>query len=416
MDIDNDKIPESNEQTQPIEETDNINKTSTEEPAQSFTPYTPPKKEKKKGAVTAWALVGCMALSAVSGAAGGYLGAKYITPSQNSGGTVIYQSVIRNVSTVSEADSPLTYSQVSELVADSVVEITTEMLSQNSYMPQYVTTGAGSGVVISADGYIVTNNHVIENATKITVTLHNGEKYEATLVATDEQTDLAVLKIEAENLSPATIGKSSELSVGEEILVVGNPLGELGGSVSNGIISALDRQITIDGNEMTLLQTNAAVNPGNSGGGMFNMYGELVGIVNAKGSGSDIDNLGFAIPTDSAINVIEQLIDYGYVKDRPRLGITMVEINDAYSAMQYKVSEYGVYVVKVEDGSAADKAGMEIGDRLVSIGSREITTSSDVGAALSVYKAGDTAEVKVSRDSKEITLNVVFDEYSPETK
>ncbi len=380
----------------------------------SFSPYKPPKKEKKAKGITAWVLVLCIVLSAVSGAAGGYISGKYTNGSRGGEGSVVmYQSVIRNVSTQSDEDEPLTYAQVSALVEDSVVEITTEKTSGNSYMPQYVTTGAGSGVILTADGYIVTNNHVIDGAEKINVTLHNGESYEATLVATDEQTDLAVIKIEAEGLSPVTIGKSSELQTGDEILVVGNPLGELGGSVSKGIISALDRQITIDGNEMTLLQTDAAVNPGNSGGGMFNMYGELVGIVNAKSSGSDVDNIGFAIPIDSATDVIEQLISFGYVQDRPRLGVTMVEITDSFTALQYRVNEYGVYILQVEDGSCADKAGIKVGDRLVSIGDVEISSADNVSSALSNFKAGDSVEITVSRDGKNLTLNAVLDEYVP---
>lgn len=379
--------------------------------------YKPPKNPSKRGIkVSVWLLVVCVILSAVSGGVGGYFASRALqTGNGGSGNVIMYESVIRNVSDSDDADFALTVSEVNELTEDSVVEITTEQLVTSSYYGQYITNGAGSGVVFSSDGYIVTNNHVIDGATKITVTLHNNEQYEATLVATDEKTDLAVLKIDAKDLVPVILGDSSELKTGESVVVIGNPLGSLGGSVSSGIISAMDREVLIDNNTMTLLQTDAAVNPGNSGGGMFNMYGELVGIVNAKGSGSDIDNLGFAIPINTAKDVVEQLVSVGYVQNRAYLGISMVEISSSYAAMQYRVNELGVYVATVTSGSAADKAGMKTGDRIVKIGDSDISSASDVSAALDKYRAGDSTEIVVKRDSKELTLDVVFDEYVPES-
>lgn len=375
--------------------------------------YKPPKPQRNTK-ISVWILVLCMVISTVSGSLGGYL-AGYLQSGKGKGGNVVmYESVIRKVADEDDADLVLSISEVNELTEHSVVEITTEQLVTSSYFGQYITNGAGSGVIFSSDGYIVTNNHVIEGATKIIVTLRNSEQYEAELVATDEKTDLAVIKIQAEDLVPVILGDSSLLRTGESIVVIGNPLGELGGSVSAGIISAKDREILIDNNTMTLLQTDAAVNPGNSGGGMFNMYGELVGIINAKGSGSDIDNLGFAIPINTAKDIVEQLINVGYVQNRAYWGISMVEINNAYTAMQYRVNEYGVYVAEVISGGAADKAGMKVGDRIVKIGDREISSYSDVSLALDGYKSGDSAEIVVERDSKEIILDVTFAEYVPE--
>ena len=233
--------------------------------------------------------------------------------------------VIRQVSTLkgvtSTAGEDLTYAEAAAIVKDSVVEINTEYTVRNSWF-QYATGGAGSGVILSYDGYIITNAHVIldENmrnpADTITVRLTDGTEYRAAIVNYDTYEDIALLKIDASGLTPAHIGDSDELVVGEEVLVVGNPLGELGGTVTNGIISATEREIEVEDTMMTLLQTNAAVNLGNSGGGMFNLKGELVGIVNAKSSGSGIEGIGFAIPSNQAISIAEKLMDSDYVAEK----------------------------------------------------------------------------------------------------
>ncbi|MBR6602629.1 MAG: trypsin-like peptidase domain-containing protein, partial [Clostridia bacterium] len=229
--------------------------------------------------------------------------------------------------------------QVVALVKDSVVEITTEQVVNGHSFYQYVQSGAGSGVIIAKEGHVITNNHVIDGASKITVRLTNGNEYEAKLIGTDASSDIAILKINAdEELTVATLGTSAKLSVAEEVIVIGNPLGELGGTVTNGIVSALAREINIDGEKMTLIQTNAAVNPGNSGGGMFNLYGELVGIVNAKSSGSDVEGLGFAIPIDTAYDIVLQLMDYGYVRGRVDHGLELIDIGDLFTAASYRVS------------------------------------------------------------------------------
>ena len=185
------------------------------------------------------------------------------------------------------------------------------------------------------------------HSTSISVTLFDGSVYKAVLIASDDLSDLAIIRIDATGLSPVILGDSDTAKVGDSVLIVGNPLGELGGSVSQGIISATDRAITVEGKPMVLLQTDAAINPGNSGGAMFNMYGELIGVVNAKSTGSSIDNLGFAIPVNTAKPIIEQLLDFGYVKGRAYMGISMISVNDVFTSMQYRVNEYGVYVTGV---------------------------------------------------------------------
>ena len=236
----------------------------------------------KKG--TALLLAGCLVLSMVGGAGGAVIAAK--SGLLGTGSTVLYQGV--EVPSTNGSTVGVSYSGVVQQVEDSVVAITTESVATNYFFRQYVTQGAGSGVVLTADGYIVTNYHVIKGAQQITVTANDGSTYAATLVGTDEDNDIAVLKVNAKDLTPAILGDSDTLKVGDAVLAIGNPLGTLSGTVTDGIVSALERQVTIDGNNMTLLQTSAAVNPGNSGGGLFNASGELIGIVNAKSTSDSL--------------------------------------------------------------------------------------------------------------------------------
>ncbi|MBO4360141.1 MAG: trypsin-like peptidase domain-containing protein [Eubacteriaceae bacterium] len=352
-------------------------------------------------------------IAMVSGTAGGLITYYLMSRNAPAAEPVMYQTVIRYASEGEQPDAELTCAQVSEMTQNSVVQISTEMIQTSIYMQQYITSGAGSGVILSEDGYIVTNNHVIANATSVSVTLFDGTVYEASVVAADEMTDLAIIKIEASGLKPVILGDSDSVRVGDSVMIVGNPLGELGGSVSHGIISATDRSISVEGKPMVLLQTDAAINPGNSGGAMFNMYGELIGIVNAKSTGSSIDNLGFAIPVSTAKPVIEELLAYGYVRGRAYMGISMVSVNDVFTSMQYRVNEYGVYVTGVVSGSAADKAGVKTGDRIVSIGGYAINTDADVTMALLKFSAGDKTDIVIKRDGKEKSLDIVFDEYVP---
>ncbi len=314
----------------------------------------------------------------------------------------------------------LSASTVVYRVADSVVEITTETIVRSNVIGQYVTSGAGSGVIISADGFIITNNHVISDADSIVVTLTDGTQYSATLIGTDEESDIALLWIDAEgkDLTVATMGSSFDLVVGEDVIAIGNPLGSLGGTVTEGIISATAREISIDGTDMTLLQISAPINPGNSGGGLFNMAGELVGIVNAKCSSEDVEGLGFAIPIDTAYDIVCELYRYGYVRGRVTTGLSLVDVSSANLALRYFNSMYtGVYVY---ESTLTDE--LKTGDLILSFDGTEVTTSSEIKTLLEGKKVGDTVEVVVYRSSnsgrhwEQVTVNLTLGEKQPTQK
>lgn len=317
---------------------------------------------------------------------------------------------------VAQTNGTACASQVAEVAAktiDSVVEIRTESITMgNRMMGQYISEGAGSGVIISKDGKIVTNAHVIDGASKITVRTRDGKECTASLLGSDAKTDLAVLKVEAGGLTPANYGVSSTLVVGEPVLAIGNPLGELGGTVTDGIISALGRQIEVDGQTMTLLQTNASINPGNSGGGLFDAEGKLIGIVNAKSSGSGIEGLGFAIPIDSAIPVIEQLIENGYVTGRVDVGMTFMDVNEQ-AAYLYRLGSAGVYVSGVTYNGSAANAGVQRGDRIVTFDGVSVKNASEIDTVLSKYRVGDTVRLTVERNGKKKTVSMKLGEQRP---
>ena len=383
----------------------------------------PPKKKKKfNGKHVARSAV-ALVLAAAMGFAGGFVGAKF----GGSGKVVIQQvapsstasssdSADSSITAASSSGSSLTTEQVADLVSPSVVVITTEQVvySQWSWYGQnQVESGAGSGVIISSDGYILTCAHVVDGASTITVTI--GDKdYTATLVGEDTTSDIAVIKIDADGLTPATVGNSDSLKVGQSVMAVGNPLGELGGTVTGGMISALNRSVTIQGsssvNTMSLIQMDASVSPGNSGGGLFNMNGELVGIVNAKSSSSDAEGLGFAIPINDAIKVAQELLENGYVTGRPYLGITYLAVTDAQTASQLGVNAYGVYVVEVVKGGPAEKAGLQAGDRIVSVDGTEIASKDDLGTLMQKHAAGDTLSITIAREGQMQTVNVTLGE------
>ncbi|MDD4798964.1 MAG: trypsin-like peptidase domain-containing protein [Clostridia bacterium] len=307
---------------------------------------------------------------------------------------------------------PLTAVQVAAMTANSVVEINTE-ITASFWGQRYTSQAAGSGVIINTDGYIVTNAHVIEGAQKITVRTTDGTDYSAKLIGRDSQSDLAVLKINGGSFTAATLGNSSQLVLGQEIVVIGNPLGKLGGTVTKGIISALDREITIDNQTMNLLQTDAAINGGNSGGGMFNMYGELVGIVNAKSSGIGIEGLGFAIPIDDAKSVINDLIDNGYVTGRAVIGVTLTQVADSgyyYYYPQQQRYEAGIYVYAVN----VPNCPLQEGDMLVTLDGTEIKALSDVSDVLKKHSPGDLIKATVKRDGSTKTLSITLRESTPQ--
>lgn len=331
---------------------------------------------------------------------GGFIGNALSTHFQFSKQPVFYQSVNTNNSTNKNSNS---ITEISKKAIQSVVEIQTEAISTNSFFPQAITSGAGSGVILSKDGYIVTNHHVINDADKIRVITHDHKSYDAKLIGYDASTDLAVVKIDAKDLIPAILGSSKSLEVGNTAIAIGNPLGELGGTVTSGIISATDREITIDNQQMQLLQTNAAINPGNSGGGLFNDHGELIGIVNAKSSGENIEGLGFAIPIDHAKPIIESLISNGYVKDRASLGVMLSVANNPMNP-----NTSAVFIVNVEKGSAADKAGLKAGDQILKIENKKVSDVSDIKTVINNHKSGDTVSLKILRenDTKDIKVKL----------
>ncbi len=345
---------------------------------------------------------------------------------QTSSGTpvVIYKTANDvETSTSTTPGDDLTYAQVAAIVKDSVVEINTEYTTKNSWF-QYTMGGAGSGVILTEDGYIVTNAHVIldenlENvADSVTVRLTDGTEYPAKVEQYDADEDIAVLKIEAAGLTPASCGDSDKLVVGEELIIVGNPLGELGGSVSNGIVSATEREIQVGGVTMHLIQTNAAVNPGNSGGGMFNMKGELVGIVNAKSSGTGIEGLGFAIPINQAMFVAEELMTHGYVSGKPMIGVSL---EDAYGSGRLSYffglggnsgAKEGVYVRELVEGMNDDV--LKEGDRIIAVNGEEISSSDDIKALVYASSVGDKLTFQLYRDNKLIEVEVTVYERTPE--
>ncbi len=310
----------------------------------------------------------------------------------------------------SAGEDHLSVATVVARVSASVVEITTETIVQSGHIGQYITSGAGSGVIISGDGFIVTNNHVIEGANSITVRINDGKEFAATLVGTDPDTDIAVLWIDAGAypLTVATLGASFDLVVGEDIIAIGNPLGSLGGTVTEGMISATARDINVGGADMTLLQVSAPINPGNSGGGLFNLAGELVGVVNAKMSSEEIEGLGFAIPVDTAYEVILELIEYGYVRGRPSFGATVVDVTSVQTAMRYFNSFYtGVYVYD---------EGHEIllyGDLIITADGYEIPDSATLTAVIKSHSVGDTLELTILRGRQEMTVTVTVREAVP---
>ncbi|MBQ9961044.1 MAG: trypsin-like peptidase domain-containing protein [Firmicutes bacterium] len=360
-----------------------------------------PKKEKEKYVTKkffAVTLIIAMVFSAVMGA--GVFGIAVSL----SGGKIINDN---NFSLAEVTGSELSIQKIVAKNENSVVAITTESVSTDSWARQYVTNGAGSGVVYSEDGYILTNNHVIDDATSIKITMHNGDTYKASLVASDPQTDVAVLKVNAKDLDPVDLGSSDAVSVGDLAIAIGNPLGTLAGTATEGIISGLEREITLSGKSMTLIQISASVNPGNSGGGVFDHYGNLIGLVVAKSSGSDVEGLGFAIPVDTVKKVADALIEDGYVKGRPAAGITIVDLTSASDAMKYGVKTTGVYIDEVT-GSNAKKAGLKAGDLIYMINDKKVTDSDMLVREIQSHEVGEKVTFTIVRNDEMKDYEVVL--------
>lgn len=326
---------------------------------------------------------------------------------------------LNNAGFGSESVTPTTYSiakssksaiSAEEIIAKnspSVVEIRTEAIARDGWLNNFVKQGAGSGVIINKDGYIVTNNHVIDGAQKITVSLKNGKTYSAKLIGRDPETDLAILKINASGLRPAETGESSKLQMGQFVVAIGNPLGQLGGTATAGIVSSLNRRITIDGKEMELLQTDASINPGNSGGGLFDNYGNLIGIVVAKSSGNNIEGIGFAIPIDKAKPIIDSMIKNGKLPPQPRVGIMISNILDESMAKEMNLPKPGVYVAKILTQNAK-VSGIREGDRIVALEGKKIKDSQTFIKEINGYKVGQKVRIAVERDGKQIELAVIL--------
>ena len=317
-------------------------------------------------------------------------------------------------------NNQFTKAQIVEMSAPSVVGIdTVTTVTTNNfwygYGQSYEAPGSGSGVILTEDGYIATCAHVVEGANSVKVTLNDDTSYDATIVGTDKKNDIAIIKIDAKDLTPAIVGDSTILTVGSEVIAIGNPLGELRGTATAGIISATNRTIEVEGQAMTLIQTDAAISPGNSGGGLFDATGKLIGIVNAKVSDSRAEGLGFAIPVNSVLDEISDLLNYGYVTGRPYLGVSTqdVTLRSRDRMWYYSEGTRCVLVEKVVPDSAAEKAGIQAGDLILKLEDKQIASGDDLSSAIGAYKPGDTATLTLQRDGKEMTVEVTFGEYAP---
>lgn len=378
----------------------------------SSAPQQPPVPQKKKGSKVLLRVLACVGVAAL-GFGGGLGGAVVASRAGLTGNQVVVQQVERSTDATAAGSTDgtsMSVQQIASVVSPSVVAITTEQMSssQTWFGGYYVQSGAGSGVIISQDGYILTCAHVVNGATSVKVQLNGSdESYDATVVGQDSTSDIAVLKIDATGLTPAVIGDSDALAVGEVAVAVGNPLGTLSNTVTDGIVSALNRQVTVQNNDMTLIQTDASISPGNSGGGLFNANGELIGIVNAKSSYSEAEGIGFAIPINTAMEIGQQLIENGSVA-RPALGVKIMDVTDAQTAQQLGVSTMGVYVVEVTKGSGADAAGVQAGDRVLAVDDTAVSDSSALKNYLKDKGIGDTVNLQVERDGKVLTLAVTL--------
>ncbi len=330
------------------------------------------------------------------------------------------EAKVETVGAFSESGQ-FTKAQIVEMSAPSVVGIDTiSTATTNSYWygygQSYDVPGSGSGVILTEDGYIATCAHVVEGAKSVKVTLNDDTAYDATIVGTDKRNDIAIIKIDATGLTPAVVGDSETLTVGSEVIAIGNPLGELRGTATAGIISATNRTIEVESQTMTLIQTDAAISPGNSGGGLFDATGKLIGIVNAKVSDSRAEGLGFAIPVNSVLDEISDLLNYGYVTGRPYLGVSTqdVTLRSRSGGWYYSSGTRCVMVEKVVPGSAAEQAGIQSGDLILKLGDKQVTSGDELSSAIGAYKPGDTAIITLQRNNREMTVEVTFGEYAPQ--
>lgn len=348
------------------------------------------------------------------------------------GGAALYRSSTRQTVTLQQSDrAPVTVSvkqvdgqtkmepaEVYASTVNSVVSINTTATAGTNIFGQTVeTASAGSGFIISSDGYIVTNYHVVKGATSVKVTLYSGDTYDATVIGGDSDYDVAVIKINASGLPAVTLGNSADVNVGDTVLAIGNPLGELTFSMSQGIVSCCDRAINVDGTPFNMIQVDASINPGNSGGPLVNLYGEVVGIVSAKYSSysnTTVEGLGFAIPISDVQAIITDIIENGQVTGKAYLAIKAGTMTEQMAA-QYDIDiTEGVFVYSTESGGAGEKAGLQLGDVITKLNDTAITSMTDLTMAKKSYKAGDTVTLTVYRSGEYITLDLTFDQ-QPQT-
>ena len=377
-----------------------------------------PKQPRKKGGLKLVALALCCSIL------GGVLGAGAMMWAQRSSlpeglsqqeATVLVRSS-RQASQLqivqTDPGEEKTAAQVYAENVQSTVGITTS-ITTNYFGFQTTSAASGSGFIISTDGYILTNHHVIEDASSITVSLHDGRSYEAALIGYDKSNDIAVLKIEAEeDLAPVILGDSDSLNVGDPVVAIGNPLGELTFSLTAGYVSAKDRQVTFSGGTtMNLIQTDAAINSGNSGGALFNMYGEVVGVTNAKYSSSSsseasIDNIGFAIPINSIMDIVQSIIEKGYIS-KPYIGVQVIDVGT--EARRYGLPQ-GAAIYSVVEDSPAEKGGLQANDIVTQANGTEITCGNDLVTLVQSLTPGDELNLTVYRQGQNLELTVIVEE------
>ncbi len=384
-------------------------------PGPDRAPAPAPESPKKRGFFhrTAVKVTALILACAVAGGLAGWGGAAIAGSSTSR--TAIQQSSRQPVSVqVKNVDgqTKMVPAEVYASVVNSAVSINCSATSTNIFGQQTQTASSGSGFIITEDGYVVTNYHVVSGASSVEVTLYNGDTYDATVIGGDSDYDVAVLKINASGLQPVTLGESADVNVGDTVLAIGNPLGELTFSMSQGIVSSCDRAINVDGTPFNMIQVDCSINPGNSGGPLVNLYGEVVGIVSAKYStysSTTVEGLGFAIPISDVRSIITDIMENGAVTDKAYMAITAGTMNEQMAAQfNIDVTE-GVFVYSVVEGGAGDKAGLRLGDVITKMGDKTLTSRQDLSAAMKGYRAGDTVALTVYRGGQYIEVELTFD-------
>lgn len=409
-------------QEKPWQETDPSSESMSRwEPLRYEAPQMPQKKHGR--ALIALSLCGALLLGVGGGIAGGYfLGqsreqsavsvAANVEPDASGSSETLAAPPVRDqeplVVTTNHSGVELKPAEVYADNVNAVVSISNEITTQNIFGQVSSAASSGSGFIIDGDGYIVTNYHVVEGAQTLKVTLTSGETYPAELVGGDEENDVALLKIEGQNFATVHVGDSDQLRVGEMVVAIGNPLGELTNTLTVGYVSALDREINTDGTPINMLQTDAAINAGNSGGPLFDMYGNVIGITTAKYASSSIEGLGFAIPINDAMKIVADLKMYGYVIGRPYFGIYTDDLTVTMAS--YYNLPVGVYITGVIENAAADRAGMQQGDIICAIDDQRCQTQTEFSSIMKDYSAGDTAKVQIYRNGEYQDVTITFDE------